>query len=62
MSYRPKIAALEAEYGKLVNLVHEYLDEFYAADESGEAISWPRDLEVFTGWKSPDEREGATSE
>jgi hypothetical protein len=28
-----------------------YLDDFYKADEDGDRIPWPQELEELTGWK-----------
>lgn len=37
----------------LADAVVDYLDEFYAADMSGDRIPWPQELVELSGWTPP---------
>jgi hypothetical protein len=45
------------EYKKLQEAVASYLDDFFDADENGDRIPWPGELEELVEWRQRRERD-----
>lgn len=39
---------------RLIQAVHDYLDQAWQDEQDGDRGSWPLELEQLTGWKNPD--------